>query len=348
MPDNGGTFGGSGRSFDSGGGTFGGSGRSFGPIANDSLNFRKFYDPYRLGTFQQDIAVKGIPILFITTPLLNFSKENINYDDFFKFVNDTDPELLSLLSYGGQIPGGSTTNTSPFIKLLSNKFTEFSPKSTVSQPKEIGETFYGYKQYLAGPYINSVTGDTTSISYTDNSNLDVLKIHKIWADYIEHVNRGEMRPSAIARKNRFIDYTSSIYMFVLDKDAETIQFYQKLTGCTPINIPYDAFSSKISNNMEVITYNIEYAYSFKEDMNPRSLMAFNAISATTDPTNIVLIDDLPRKLLGSEDAKTTYDNTADILDDDTISKAKIPVVVVEKDTDGVSRYKLKFLAENTK
>ena len=52
------------------------------PLINKNLNVRNFYDPHRLETFTDNYAVKAIPALFITTPMLNFDSSNIDKSDF--------------------------------------------------------------------------------------------------------------------------------------------------------------------------------------------------------------------------------------------------------------------------
>ena len=317
------------------------------PLKNTSIDLRNFYDPHRLETFEDDFAVKAIPAMFITTPLLNFDSQNVKYNDFFKYLAETDPALLSMLSYGSRSSGSSTANTSPFIKLLSNRFESFNTKATTSQPREIGETFYGYKQYLPGPYVNSVNGDTVSIEYTERGNMDILYLHKAWGDYIEGLSRGILKPSKYARRGRYLDFTSSIYLFSLAPDGETIMFYERLAGCSPISIPYDAFSSKTINDREIIRYSIEYAYSYKEDLNPRSLVTFNAL-ATNKTGRLLDAMVIGRQgLIGAVEEKPDYKNSTDMYDESAMNQAYNPVIIQSKDAYGHLVFKLKYVAPNT-
>lgn len=311
---------------------------------NNRINERNNFNPYRLDIVDDDAAVRGIPIMFITTPKLNLSTTNIEADEFFKYLSETDPDLLKMLNYGGSAvtkkEGTLLGGSSPFIRIVSNRFSNFTIKPTTSQPREIGETFYGYRQNLPGPLINSLTGDTTSIGYVDNRNIDILKLHKVWLDYIEHVSRGTMKPSANAITNRFIDYTSSIYYFTLDMDGETIQYFQKLTGCSPISVPYDAFSSKIGGNQETVEYSIDYAYSYKEDMDPSILLDFNAISQ--DGPKVASFDEFSPTIFSSE-KKVSTNMDEDYFVDADLSKISNPIIVLEGYGDSdKKRYKLKY------
>lgn len=319
-------------------------------MKNTEVDDRKYFDFYKLSNLSSGVAHKGIPVMFITTPKLNITGKNIKRDPFFDYLYQTDEELLKMLNYGGNSisedkeEGFILGTGSPFIKILSNKFSDFSVKSTTTTAKEIAETFYGYKQYLPGPNINSLTADTTSITYGDNSNLDVLKLHKVWVDYIEHISRGTMRTSQHAIKNRYIDFTSSIYLFVLEMDGETIQYYQKLTGCTPFNVPYEAFSSKVSNNQDMIEYSIEYGYSYKEDMNPRILTDFNSVSL--EGYKVATFDEFEPTIYGSTRSLTS-EFKGDYYTEAVLNRMSNPFVVLEgyANTDK-KKYKLKFNDSN--
>lgn len=316
------------------------------PILDKKLNARNFYDPHRLETFSDDYAVKAIPAMFITTPMLNFDANNISQNSFFKYLNDTDPELLSLLSFGGRAGGNTTVNTSPFIRILSNRFDSFTTKATVSQPKEVGETYYGFKQYLPGPTVNSVSGDTVSIEYTETGGMEILSLHKAWLDYIEGLSRGILKPGNEARTNRFLDYTSSIYLFSLAPDGETIVFYEKLTGCSPISAPYDVFTSKAVNDREIIKYSIEYTYSFKEDLNPRSLLTFNALSSSTVASGVASSLASNPTIYGLPAKSPNYNNTTDYYANPDNMKASTPVIVQDVDAEGRKVFKLKYTNSN--
>lgn len=243
---------------------------------NNDIDERKYFNRYKFDLVDQDPGVKGIPMIFITAPTISLSSSNVENDGFFKYLADHDPDLLKSLAY--------TESGRPFIPIFSNRMSEFSVPDHTFQTTEVGETQYGYVQNL--PHYAPVT-DTTNITYIDNANLDVLKIHKAWFDYIVHVTRGTMTPNYAAIHGRYIDYTASIYHFILDMDGETIQYFDKLTGCFPTNVPFSEFSSKVGNNQEIIEYSIDYSYSYKEFMSPSILSDFNNVAnnATSLLTN---------------------------------------------------------------
>lgn len=308
-------------------------------LRNNTINEYVSYNPYRLDQVYEDPAVKGIPIMFITTPSLNFSQFNLEADGFLSYVANNEPHLLSFLTTSITESIVGKEHSMPFIPLLTNRFTDFSAKDIQSVTKEVGETYYGYKQLLPGILVNSKAGDTTSITYVDNANLDILKLHKIWVDYTEYTARGLMKPARISLLHKFIDYTCSIYLFVLDMDGETIQYYSKYTGCVPISVPYSEFSSKIGGNQELIQYSIEYAYSYKEDMDPAILYDFNTVSMQT--SSALSFNDSQSILYGRKNE--TAESHVDILVDRDLSNLRRPIVTFGKYPDSDrKKFRLQF------
>lgn len=320
---------------------------------NLHINERKFFNPYRLENLSEDPGVKGYPVMFITTPRLNLTDKNIMNDEFMAYLGQVDPELLGTLNYGsttiinnsdeGKVRLGTS---SPFITILSNMFHSFSAKSTQALAKEIGETHYGYRQYLPGPTINSRTGDTCSVSFHENKDLDVLRLHKVWSDYIEHVSRGTMKPSQNAISERYIDYTSSIYYFLIDFDGETIQYYQKLTGCAPFNVPYDSLSGTVGGAPEAIEYSIEYGYSYKEDMDPSILSDFNAVSQKAP--SLISFKEFDRQLYTADNKYSVAEHDYDHILDEDLTILSHPVVVLDGYAGSEKkRYKLKYVSSGS-
>lgn len=280
---------------------------------NNRIDERQFYNLYRLDLVEEDPAIKGIPIIFITTPDCNVTEENVRFDGFMKSMQINDSSLLNSIS--------NRASGRPFITLLSNRMTEFNVPDLTLQTRETGETHYGYVQNLP---LFAPTADSTSITYVDNNNFDVLKTHKMWFDYITFVTRGIMRPHTTAIERKYLDYTVSIYHFVLDMDGQTIQYWDKLTGCYPTNIPYSEFSSKIANNHELFEFSIEYAYSYKEFMSPSILNDFNTVSQKLSVQN---------KSTSMEKSIDGYD----FLTDDDLFNLKMPMVFRSG-----NKFKLKF------
>jgi hypothetical protein len=237
----------------------------------DHIDLLRQYDIYRKSNpIDHDVYVKGIPYVFITTPKLNLSEENVNRDDFLIYMKHVEPDLFKLLTTSG-------TTVSPFIKILSNAFRGIDGKDLASRTIDVGETFYGYKQTLPISIVDSQVGDTVTLHFEEYKTLPITKLHKLWVEYTEKVRRGTFEPSQDAIQKRYIDYVSSIYYFVLDFDGENILYWAKYTGAVPISVPYSELVTD-GKNHEIPELSVEYVYSFKEDMNPAIFSDFNKVA----------------------------------------------------------------------
>ncbi|WRM43441.1 hypothetical protein [Staphylococcus phage LY01] len=235
----------------------------------------KSFNPYRMKDKNSEIFNKGLPFIFITAPRINLVEENIGRESFFLYLRSVKPDLLKSLNFSNN---GALSSGRPFIPILSNRFMGISIPDTQTTMKEFHETFYGYKQHLPIGTVNSVAGGEIAVDFEENKEIDVIHLIKAWSEYIEGVTRGYLFPSDDAKNKRYIDYTSSIYYFLLDFDGETVLHYSKYTGCFPINVPYDIFSQNIGDDPEVPHVSVNFAYSYKEDMNPDILVDFNSVS----------------------------------------------------------------------
>ena len=222
-------------------------------------------------------SIVGIPHIFFTTPMMNLNSRNCMSDGFMAYMYKMRMPLLSSLSASKNRDGNCCYTTSPFIKLLYNSATSFSASDMISKTKEVGETYYGYKETLPASNVDSINGDELSINFLDWKDLPVLNLINAWFIYHNKVRRGEFDPMQAAINLSYLDYVSSIYYFVTEMDGETLQYWAKYTGVVPINVPFSAFSSQYTDH-EVINYSINFVYSFKEDMNPDILLDFNDVS----------------------------------------------------------------------
>ncbi len=322
---------------------------------NQNIDELNYFNPYRVGDPYSEALVKGFPIIFVTTPVLNLSKKNISNSQFFKYMSQYNHGLFKMLNFNGFGSSGSEDQsipwhtTQPFIPLLTNKFISIDIKDTQAASKEFGTTFYGYKMELPGPIVDSINGGQFSISFLETRDAAITKIFKIWTDYIEGVTRGKYHPSQEAKTQKILDYTCSVYYFLLDMDGETIQYYCKYTGCTPTNVPYSQFAQESSGGHDIVNLGIDFNYSLKEDMDPQILTDFNAVmfnspelltGGTADKTGILTST---AKMAGSTNYK--YNNWTENIDMNTLDKAAVYLESYSDNKDK-HRYKLKFWDDN--
>lgn len=244
---------------------------SYNKDINKTSDVYNSFNPYRLPDNEEPF-IKGIPMIFMTKPSLNFDATNISTSNFLIDLASNDPDILVNLS--------SNIELTPFIPIITNKFKEINLKDLTTRTKEMHETYSGYKQLIPGSYIESIVSDDLSIKFSETKNLGIIKTHKAWMDYVERVRRGMMKPSEDSLKYKYIDYTSSVYFFLLDFDLSTILFYTKYTGVIPISLPYSNFGGDITNR-DLVDVDINYVYSFKEDLEPEIILDFNAVAKKT-------------------------------------------------------------------
>lgn len=207
------------------------------------------------------------------------------------------------------------------MRIMYNSANNFQTKDATAKTQEVGETYYGYKLTLPSSDVDSIVGDELTIEFTDWSFLPVLNIMYAWFKYHTGVRRGKLNPARDSILNRVLDYTSSIYYIMTDMDNSNILYYAKYTGVVPISVPFSQFSSNY-NDHDILSFPINFVYSFKEDMNPEILLDFNKVASgrarslnnywsDIDGAGGSFFDDnnLPVKYLSTpnNDGKTPYD-----------------------------------------
>lgn len=189
-----------------------------------------------------------------------------------------------------------------FMFSLSNAAGSFSTADEGLKTDTAGETWTGQKIAYGKHNIDGRTASQFQITFTDNRNLDVYHINKLWMDYISKVYRGQLRSkgqvynkktgmwedsvynkttgSAVSYiEDKILDYAVSVYYILCAEDGETIIFWSKYFGVFPVNSPSSSFSWSSGSKLHNPQLDIPYMYSFKRDYNPFDLVAFNKLSA---------------------------------------------------------------------
>lgn len=237
--------------------------------------FEKF-NRYRM-EFPDLVLDKTFAHVFITRPDLNLfatsSKTSalhsqVENDPECYYLYKTRPEILTCLSKNHS----ANHDFNPF---LSNRAASFEVSDEFIKTAEMGETLTGYKLSFGKNIIDSRTAGSFSIQYQDDKELNVLRMHKIWVEYISKVYRGEWSPKQSYMIDKILDYPVSVYYILTAGDGETILFWSKYYGAYPTNIPSSVLSYSKGNMVQNPEYSITYQYSFKEDFNPLALAEFN-------------------------------------------------------------------------
>jgi hypothetical protein len=94
-------------------------------------------------------------------------------------------------------------------------------------------------------------------------------------EYIAGVYRGKIVPTEDNEIQKILDYTSSVYYILTAEDGETILFWSKYFGVYPTTIPSSQYSWQHGENLSPNEIQVNFAYSWKQDFDPRDLIAFN-------------------------------------------------------------------------
>lgn len=248
-------------------------------IEGDENIINSFFTKFnRFNISYPDLTLdKTFAYVFITRPDLNIladtSKKSplhsqVQNDPTCYYINNTRPEILQSLTK-------NLSSMHDFNTFLCNHASSFEVSDEFIKTGEMGETFTGYKIAFGKNNIESKTAGSFSIQYTDDRELNIYKMHKLWIDYISKVYRGEWKPKQEYRANKVLDYATSVYYILCGADGETILFWSKYYGVFPTNTPSSTLSWSKGSSLKNPEYGITYQYSFKEDFNPLSLAEFN-------------------------------------------------------------------------
>ena len=249
---------------------------------NTNFDMTKYFNPYRVNMEHNDIFIKGIPFVFMTTPMLNLTKENMAASDFLGYLYNSGERNRRILRHlsgvlGTWSPEAQCATSDTLIPIVTNTAISIDIKDTAARTKEVGETFYGYKQIYPGSTVDSIVGDEISIKYLENDDLPIIKMHKAWLEYIEGVRRGIFIPSKDAIDNGYIDFLCSIYYFLTDFSGEKIIYWAKYTGCAPLIVPYSGLGGDF-NVHDIPDVTINYSYCHKADFDFSIIRDFNKVS----------------------------------------------------------------------
>lgn len=247
-------------------------------IKGDTRNIKKEmfskFNRYKVA-YPDYYLAKSTSHVFFTRPslyLLDKTGKSLNSqlktDPFYNMLMDSNPELVRSL----------TTHMSAshdFYPLLSNGASSFEVPDEYLKTIEHGETFTGYKMVYGRHSVESLSAGQFSITFQDDSDLNIFRSIKAWVEYINRVTRGDLKPIREHITKRILDYASGVYYFLCGPDGETILFWTKFFGVFPLNVPSSITSWARGNSVKMPELNVNFAWSFKEDLMPVTLAEFN-------------------------------------------------------------------------
>ena len=250
--------------------------------------------------------------VFFTRPDLNLlynGSQNHNgviLDEIKRFSDafliwQRNPNIFRLLTDCKRTGEPSPNN---FNFLLSNQVTNIEFKDETIETVQSTANWKDYKIEYGGSYKNRGNGEI-SCTFLETDDLAVLDLMKLWTMYIDNVTIGTWKPSYNLDRawpsdpkvstsspfkshiyTRTLDYAASCYAFKLAPDGEEILYWTKYYGLIPKSFTLSQLNytkGEIPNSPLQIT--VSFAYSFKKDLSPISLLEFNKISNIPDDMN---------------------------------------------------------------
>jgi hypothetical protein len=167
-----------------------------------------------------------------------------------------------------------------FIPLLSNAcISTGNGKDIILDTFETDGNFSGDKLKYAGGIDEYLTVGELNCEFEDMYHSPLLIIFYLWIMYMHYVGKAICDPEWAYIVHRIIDYSCSIYIFMLGTDNQTIIRWVRYGGCFPISIPFGAIQHNKEPNVEELRrMTVPFAYNFMCPMDPVVLTEFNIVS----------------------------------------------------------------------
>lgn len=243
--------------------------------------YSRYYNRFKVATVD-DVLTKTFAHVFFTRPDCNIVQYNGNNN--YTLLNQVANKPDYLLEYKNNIETllqlvQTTGAEHQFMMLPSNRVTSFECKDRSIKSDTYGKTFHGNSIAYGRHIDDSTAASEVSISFTDDRDLHLLRMHQMWVEYISDVNKGILRPNDNYLFSRCLDYACSAYYIVCAENGEDIIYWSKLYGVFPTSIPDSIMSwnkSQVITNPEI---SITYQYSWKADWKAETITEFNLNSS---------------------------------------------------------------------
>lgn len=195
-------------------------------------------------------------------------------------LSDTYTENSETIKLTGNPNLSFPVDISNFIPLVTNCCKETSnAKDMILETEETEGDYAGNKLIYGSGMDESLGPGEITLSFDDLYGSPIMNLMIIWVYYIHYVTKGIITPELEYIRNRIIDYTCSIYVFMLDTDQRTIVRWIKYTGCFPKSIPFGQILHSSDIKLDQLSQiQIPFQYNFASPMDPTVLAEFNMIS----------------------------------------------------------------------
>jgi hypothetical protein len=170
-------------------------------------------------------------------------------------------------------------NCTPFIPFLTNFCIDSGgAKDLTMEEYETEGDFSGNKLVYPKGADETYTVGETSLTFKDMYGSPILHLFNMWVQYMYYLSKGIIISNFGYRSRHEVDFTCSIYIFVLDRDGQTILRWCKYTGCFPNNIPYNTIKHSLETPVDALAdITINFKYNRFEPMKPSTFLDFNKI-----------------------------------------------------------------------
>ena len=224
--------------------------------------------------------------LFFTKPDLNiFTADGADYNaltlnpDLQNIPIFTDAAVRyrnSLTQLQSSVRDINNRLDNPFMCLLSNYVTSrLDLPSITADTTESSANMYGTTIQYRGHSLKSDTGYDFNLSFTDNKNLDLYMLVKLYDEYIRLQKAGEVSPRKRYIIRRILAEQFSIYKFIVGADGETILYFAKATGVYFADVPRGDMGDPGQDGFK---FSLSFHAQFIEDSNPSILSDFNILT----------------------------------------------------------------------
>lgn len=270
------------------------------------------YNRFRVPDINLNLS-RTFTYVFFTRPDLNLlyhrggAVDQVNRHTEAAMLWRRNPELFKLLTDFSRCEG----DTNNFNLLLSNQVLSFETNEETLKTTETNRSWASYNI----PYGFAFDGRTSSeftCSFRETCDFDIHNLIKLWMIYIDNVSRGEWKPSYnLFRKNKSepevaepfiqetsltgqhlalshvytktLDYAASAYVFKCGEDGSNVLFWTKYYGIYPLSSGSREMSWTAEDGVAgPQRLSIRFAYAYKRDMSPITLLEFNKTANVVD------------------------------------------------------------------
>lgn len=228
--------------------------------------------------------------------------QQAEYDEDFNTSYSRMPYISKLLSpvYVSGTFGQSGIVGDNINYLLSNRCMGLAPSgATLSTQDTVSKSIQGYT-VTPGMHYEGRQGATISVTFRDTKYLEIFEFIRMWMLYIWKIKYGTFAPSFNGYRytngfpdisdgkttfnsgmhlhpfDRALDYTISMFDFVMDESDTFARYWCKYYGMYPIDVQIEGLTN--SNNDALkneMTVSVTFKYAYKIENTTKSLIEFN-------------------------------------------------------------------------